>query len=510
MRLHGCNLGLLLVAAPLRAQDGALRVLRHTLGDTASPANLVTVIFDRPVYGRLDARVDAARLFHIEPAVPGRVAWRDPITIRFVPDGPLTPGDSFTVTIDSAFEALDGGRLERPFSFTFRVPGPRLLARTFGGEYSGYPQELPLDGKVKLVYSAPVDLGFLRRGARLELAGCGAALRKIALRPVRERRVAEEDPYFFKSAGGVDRDTIADRFRRVVELEPADSLPEGCSGHLVLPTTDDDARHGREESFAVNTASSFRLVGFDCGGRPHCAFDYLRLRFSAEVQRADAMRHLRIEPSVPIDLDAGQEQSKDWTHGAKPVYYALTVSELPSTPPVTSDVQGLSVERWYERFDNGAPVTSIEEGDLVRVHLRVTVPSDREYVAVEDPLPAGLEVVDLSLGTSASLQPFATAESGQAMQDGDRDRDGPAWRSWLYGSWDDGCWSPWEHKAVHDDKVVYFARKLWKGSYTASYVARATTAGSFVRPPAHAEEMYNPAVQGRSDGGRFEVGRGIQ
>jgi hypothetical protein len=28
------------------------------------------------------------------------------------------------------------------------------------------------------------------------------------------------------------------------------------------------------------------------------------------------------------------------------------------------------------------------------------------------------------------------------------------------------------------------------------------------RPPAHAEEMYNPAVQGRSDGGRFGVTEG--
>lgn len=46
---------------------------------------------------------------------------------------------------------------------------------------------------------------------------------------------------------------------------------------------------------------------------------------------------------------------------------------------------------------------------------------------------------------------------------------------------------------------------LWAGSYTASYVARATTVGTFVRPPAHAEEMYNPALQGRSDGGRFVV-----
>jgi len=33
----------------------------------------------------------------------------------------------------------------------------------------------------------------------------------------------------------------------------------------------------------------------------------------------------------------------------------------------------------------------------------------------------------------------------------------------------------------------------------------ATTPGIFVRPPAYAEEMYNPSVYGRSDGGVFTV-----
>ena len=46
---------------------------------------------------------------------------------------------------------------------------------------------------------------------------------------------------------------------------------------------------------------------------------------------------------------------------------------------------------------------------------------------------------------------------------------------------------------------------LWPGTYTATYLARATTAGTFVKPPAHAEEMYNPGVNGRSDGGSFVV-----
>jgi uncharacterized protein YfaS (alpha-2-macroglobulin family) len=132
------------------------------------------------------------------------------------------------------------------------------------------------------------------------------------------------------------------------------------------------------------------------------------------------------------------------------------------------------------------------------------VPSDREFVALEDLLPAGLEVVDASLRTTA-LGPFASEQSREANAAGDQANSSRSKLPWLYGSWSGGWWSPWEHEEKRDDRVVYFARVLWKGTYTATYVARATTAGTFVRPPAHAEEMYNPSVGGRSDGSIFRV-----
>ena len=38
---------------------------------------------------------------------------------------------------------------------------------------------------------------------------------------------------------------------------------------------------------------------------------------------------------------------------------------------------------------------------------------------------------------------------------------------WRYGSWDGGWWTPWEHKEIRDDRVLYFARAA-RGSGTLS------------------------------------------
>ena len=182
-------------------------------------------------------------------------------------------------------------------------------------------------------------------------------------------------------------------------------------------------------------------------------------------------------------------------------FYSVSVNEIPRDPPVTPDIKGITVERWYEKLENGEPVNELTEGDLVRVRLRVTVPADRQFVAVEDMLPAGLEPIDVTLKTSRELGPFIDANNDPHAALEREQPNGSLWQNFLYGSWENGWWTPWEYREMRDDRVVYFARQLWSGVYTASYVARATTAGTFIKPPAHAEEMYNPAVQGRSGGG---------
>ena len=52
-----------------------------------------------------------------------------------------------------------------------------------------------------------------------------------------------------------------------------------------------------------------------------------------------------------------------------------------------------------------------------------------------------------------------------------------------------------------------FATRLSEGHHEFSYIVRATTAGTFRAAPAHAEEMYEPEVFGRTATTIIEVKR---
>ena len=181
-----------------------------------------------------------------------------------------------------------------------------------------------------------------------------------------------------------------------------------------------------------------------------------------------------------------------------PFYWYATVREAPRDLQTTVVDRGMQVERWYERVDDGRPTVEVNEGDVVRVRLRITVPAERHFVILDDPLPAGLEAVDLSLRTLGGLSAFVETDP-YTFQETQYDA------GWYYGAWDSGFWSPFDHKEMRDDRVVYSATVLWPGTYTATYLARATTPGTFIAPPVHAEEMYNPGVNARTAATRFTV-----
>ena len=257
-------------------------------------------------------------------------------------------------------------------------------------------------------------------------------------------------------------------------------------GTAVQALAEFQARHGTAAAErGVRVRSGSRLLLESAGAGAAMRDSSVALTGLLETTRTGTALRLRLDAIRP---------------GA-PVYYYLTVTEVPRAQPVRPDDAGIAVERWYESYDTGKPTVSAPAGALVRVRLRITVAAERHFVVLDDALPAGLEAVDLSLRTVGAPGPGA---ADTASTDARKGRGEDDW--WAYGSWDAGWWSPFDHREIRDDRVVYSATVLWPGTYSASYLARATTPGVFVRPPAHAEEMYNPAVYGRTDGGVFTVG----
>lgn len=175
--------------------------------------------------------------------------------------------------------------------------------------------------------------------------------------------------------------------------------------------------------------------------------------------------------------------------GTGQLYYTVRLESY-SLDPVEALSQGLSVSRTIERVNETGTVLgtvtpdaqgkrTLNAGDMVRVTLRVTSAADRNYVVVNDPLPAGLETINAA---------FATSD-----------------QSLIQGTGQTRWWGSFNHTEKHDDKVLLFADYLTRGEHTYTYIARATTPGTFVHPPVQTELMYQPEINGRTNSGKLEI-----
>ncbi|HPT26743.1 MAG TPA: MG2 domain-containing protein [Bryobacteraceae bacterium] len=117
----------------------------------------------------------------------------------------------------------------------------------------------------------------------------------------------------------------------------------------------------------------------------------------------------------------------------------------------------------------------VKQGDLIACRLTVSG-ADHRYVLIEDPLPAGAEVIP--------------------RDDLYKIRGAPPW--WRAG---------WARRQVRDSRVGFLESWLWKRGAEYMYLFRATTAGKIQAPPARVEPMYQPEIFSSSSAEKFEVTR---
>jgi hypothetical protein len=190
---------------------------------------------------------------------------------------------------------------------------------------------------------------------------------------------------------------------------------------------------------------------------------------------------------VPMAFVARQAGPQDLIlskEGAGRLYYRLGLRYAPTDLKLPPYEAGFTVQRVYEAVDDPADVKRdadgtwrIKAGARVRVRLTMVAPARRYHVALVDPLPAGLEPLNPALAVTGSIPQDPKQQTGRYW--------------WWTRTW-------YEHQNLRDERVEAFASLLWEGVHTYTYVARATNYGTFIAPPAKAEEMYMPETFGRS------------
>ena len=208
-----------------------------------------------------------------------------------------------------------------------------------------------------------------------------------------------------------------------------------------------------------------------------------RFRFQAETILDQRQTTIPLS-ELKVGSNNGMEFSKTSHNNLSNSYYydAALKYFLPAAQIPPRD-EGMSIVRTLHQLDdqkNENPLSKAKVGDVLRVHLQLTVPKSRNFVTVEDFIPAGFEIVNLDLATEQkSLRLQETELVGRQ----------------LYV----------DHKELRHDRAFLYTESLGPGVYEFDYFIRALVPGTFTHLPAVASEMYFPEVFGRTPGGNFQI-----
>jgi len=167
------------------------------------------------------------------------------------------------------------------------------------------------------------------------------------------------------------------------------------------------------------------------------------------------------------------------------LYYLLRMKYIP-VGEVEAVNRGFEVTKTYTTLDGKELIDNkFTAGEKYIAVVTVKTDMERPFVMLDDPLPAGLRV----------LNPDYQTTSGYDLAETDTSRDSK-WK---------GYWGNFYRSEIYFDRVQVFADYLRTGTHTWKYLVIATNKGTYAVPNTSAVEMYNPEVFGRNANRSVEV-----
>jgi hypothetical protein len=222
--------------------------------------------------------------------------------------------------------------------------------------------------------------------------------------------------------------------------------------------------------------------------------------FSASVNdeqiiRGQAGMDTRLTPisaSMPVNslfADDGNGLMIERSTGPGRLYYSASLQLNRPAAETEAHNHGIFIVRSYEANDQ-RKTTSI--GELVDVHLIITIKDAAHYLIVEDSIPAGAVILDTDLrnkyqslvgcigGTSECYSPQVPFSEG--------------WGGWWFNS-----------PSIHNNRVTWAADFIPAGTYELVYTLLLTRPGEYQVLPAKAWLAYDQEIFGSSTGDVFEI-----
>jgi len=374
-----------------------------------------------------------------------------------------------------------------------------------GSPDAGYQQklferrkELPLFGKALLLHAIGVSKG------QKKLAD--------ALLPELENSLRiENDAAFVGENTGDEYAVLMDSqartsalvLRALLTVKPDHPLAAELARGLLIQRVDGSWRSTQETAYALLALDAYRKA------QEKSVPDFQVKALLGEQSVMDAEfreRSLSAQQArVPIAKVAGSKSSSlvFEKRGSGTLFYQARLRYARRTLPTDTLDQGFFVQKGLRSVTpEGLPqaLTSIADtvaprfrgGDLVVADLVIVSPSPRDFVVVDDPLPAGFEAVDSHLSTSSSSLAVGESNSYGSCADCDSEtaRDDLAAGHTFF--------EDYSQRELRDDRVLFFVDHMAAGMYHYRYLARATTLGKFVLPSTRVEEMYTPETFGRN------------
>lgn len=188
----------------------------------------------------------------------------------------------------------------------------------------------------------------------------------------------------------------------------------------------------------------------------------------------------KIEKSKTLPLTIRREAG----FGVKsPLFYTALLRYFYPIKDLPARDEGILVERSLWSLDaEGKPLAQVKEakvGEVLMGKLHLTVGAPIHAAALEDYIPAGFSLVNMSL----------------SIED----------HSLFAGEPAEGVMTLEGHDEKHDDRNFVFVEDLAPGEYEYTYFIRAGNPGVYQHLPAQMSAMYVPEIFGRSEGGEVTV-----